>query len=179
MLGVWGDFDTADMKATIEKFFADWTVQQPPVAEFPKVKNAPSPGFFLAEKKDAQQTFFTVGHLGGLRSDKDCAALEILAGILGGGSQSRIAERLRTKLGIPNDITATWDAGYAHAGPVRNLRQHQEHLHRRRYQGDRGRDRPHTRRAKSRRRNGGMPAMRRSTTWSSPTIAARNCSRAR
>ena len=44
MLGVWGDFDTADMKATIEKLFADWTVQQAPIAEFPKVKNAPSPG---------------------------------------------------------------------------------------------------------------------------------------
>ena len=57
-----------------------------------------------------------MGHLGGLRSDKDCAALEILAGILGGGPQSRIAERLRTKLGIPNDISAAWDAGYAHAG---------------------------------------------------------------
>ncbi len=116
MLGVWGDFDTADMKTTIEKLFADWTVPQAPIAEFPKVRNAPSPGFFLAEKKDAQQTFFTVGHLGGLRSDKDCAALEILAGILGGGPQSRIAERLRTKLGIPNDISAAWDAGYAQAG---------------------------------------------------------------
>ena len=116
MLGVWGDFDTTEMKATIEKLFADWTVKQAPIGEFPKVRNAPSPGFFLAEKKDAQQTFFTVGQLGGLRSDKDCAALEILAGILGGGSHSRIAERLRTKLGIPNDISATWDAGYAQAG---------------------------------------------------------------
>ena len=91
----------------------------------------PRPAFFLAEKKDAQQTFFPVGHLGGLRSDKDYAALEILAGILGGGSQSRIADRLRTKMGIPNDVTAAWDAGYAQPGPVRNLRQHQEPLHRR------------------------------------------------
>jgi zinc protease len=116
MLGVWGDFNTAEMKASVEKLFADWTVQQPPVPEFAKVKNAPSPGVFLAEKKDTPQTFFTVGHLGGQRNDKDYAALEILTGILGGGSQSRIADHLRTTLGIPNDVSATWNAGYTYPG---------------------------------------------------------------
>lgn len=116
MLGVWGDFNTAGMKASIEKLFADWTVQQPPVPEFAKVKNAPSPGVFLAAKNDAPQTFFTIGHLGGQRDDKDYAALEILAGILGGGPQSRIAGRLRTKLDIPNDVSATWNAAYAWPG---------------------------------------------------------------
>ena len=91
-------------------------MQQPPVPEFAKVKNAPSPGVFLAETKDVAQAFFTVGHLGGRRDDKDCAALEILAGILGGGPQSRIADRLRTKLGIPNDVSAAWNAGYGNPG---------------------------------------------------------------
>ena len=104
------------MKASIEKLFADWTVQQPPVPEFAKVKNTPSPGVFLAETKDVAQAFFTVGHLGGRRDDKDCAALEILTGILGGGAQSRIADHLRTKLGIPNDISAAWNAGYGNPG---------------------------------------------------------------
>lgn len=116
MLGVLGDFNTAEMKASIEKLFADWTVQQPPVPEFAKITNAPSPGVFLAEKKDIPQTFFTIGQMGGQRNEKDCAALEILTGILGGGSQSRIAVHLRTKLGIPNDVSATWDPGYAHPG---------------------------------------------------------------
>jgi zinc protease len=115
-LGISGDFDTADMKGLLEKLFADWTVRQPPVPEFAKAKNAPSPGVFLAETKDVAQAFFTVGHLGGRRDDKDCAALEILTGILGGGAQSRIAERLRTKLGIPNDISASWNAGYGNPG---------------------------------------------------------------
>ncbi len=116
MLSVWGDFNTAEMKASVEKLFADWTVQQPPVPEFAKVRNVASPGVFLAEKKDTPQTFFTIGHLGGQRDGKDYAALEILSGILGGGSQSRIADRLRTKLGIPNDVSATWNAGYAYPG---------------------------------------------------------------
>jgi zinc protease len=116
MLGFWGDFDTAAMKASIEKLFADWTVGQPPVPEFDKVKNAPAPGIFLAEKKDAQQTFFSIGHLGGQRNDKDYAALEILAAILGRGPHSRIADRLRTRLGITNEVGANWNAGYAQPG---------------------------------------------------------------
>ena len=115
-LGVWGDFDTAEMKGAVEKLFADWTVQQPPVPEFAKVKDIPSPGVFLAETKDVAQAYFTVGHLGGRRNDKDCAALEILTGILGGGAQSRIADHLRTKLGVPNDISAAWNAGYGNPG---------------------------------------------------------------
>jgi zinc protease len=116
MLGVWGDFDSAAMKASIEKLFADWNTQEPPAGEFPKVKNAPAPGIFLAEKKDAAQTYFTMGHLGGQRNDKDYAALEMLAGILGGGPRSRIAERLRTKLGITNEVSARWDGGYSQPG---------------------------------------------------------------
>jgi zinc protease len=116
MLGVWGDFQTAEMKAALEKLFADWTVPQAPVAEFAKVKNAPSPGIFLAEKKEAPQTFFTIGHLGGQRNDKDYAALEILAGVLGSGPRSRIAGRLRTQLGIADEVRASWNAGYAQPG---------------------------------------------------------------
>ncbi len=115
-LGVWGDFNAAGMKASIEKLFADWTVQQLPVPEFAKVTNGPSPGVFLAEQKDAGRTFFTIGHLGGRRDDKDYAALEIMAGILGNGSQGLIAAHLRTKLSLPSDVVATWNGGYVQPG---------------------------------------------------------------
>src|ERR1035438_6170146 len=101
------------MKASIEKLFADWTVKQPPVPEFAKVKNAPSPGIFLAEKKDSQPSYFAIGHLGGRRDDKDYAALAILAGILGGGPRGRIAIRLRSRLGVANEVGANWNAGFA------------------------------------------------------------------
>ena len=115
-LGVWGDFHIAEMKASLEKLFADWTVRQPPIPEIAKGNIAPAPGVFLAEKRDATQAFFTIGHLGGQRDDKDYAALEILAGILGGGSRGRIALRLRASLGLANDINAAWNAGYAQPG---------------------------------------------------------------
>jgi len=116
MLGVWGDFDTAGMKAKIEKLFSDWTVEQPPVPEFPEVRGKPAPGTYLAVKKDVTQTFFSIGQLGGQFNDKDYPALVIMADILGGGFRSRLVERVRTKMGNAYDIGADWDANYDHAG---------------------------------------------------------------
>ncbi len=116
MLAVFGDFDTAEMKAKLEKLFADFTVQQPPVPPFPKVGPAPPGGVFLAVKTDVAQTFFTVGQLGGELKDPDYPALEIMSDILGGGFQSRLVERVRTKMGNAYNIGADWDANYDHPG---------------------------------------------------------------
>ncbi|MCU1232258.1 MAG: peptidase domain protein [Candidatus Solibacter sp.] len=115
IFGVQGDFDSGKMKATLEAMFADWTVQQKPVPEFPKVKIAPSPGIFLAEKKDATQATFTIGHLGGQHRDKDSAALEIATFILG-GPRGRLVERSRVKMGSPSEIRVTWGVAPDHQG---------------------------------------------------------------
>lgn len=116
MLAVWGDFDSAEMKAKIDKLFAAWTVKQEPVPAFPKVIARPTPGTYLAVKRDTAQTFFSMGHLGGLLNDKDYAALEIMADILGGGGQSRLFQTVRTKMGDAYNISADWGANYDHPG---------------------------------------------------------------
>jgi hypothetical protein len=116
VLGVWGDFDTAGMKAKIEKLFSDFAVEQPPVPEFPKAGGQAAPGTYLAVKKDVKQTFFSIGQLGGEFKDKDYPALVIMADILGGGFHSRLVQRVRTKMGNAYDIGADWDANYDHPG---------------------------------------------------------------
>lgn len=116
LLAVWGDFDTATMRAEIEKLFVDWTVSQPVVPPFPKVNAKPAPGTYLAAKPDVTQTFFTLGQLGGDLRDKDYAALEIMSDILGGGFQSRLVQRVRTKMGNAYNIGAGWAAQYDHPG---------------------------------------------------------------
>jgi zinc protease len=116
LLALWGDFDTAQMKARVEKLFADWTVEQPTVPPFPKVEAKPAPGTYLAAKPDVTQTFFAMGQLGGEIRDKDYAALEILSDILGGGFQSRLIQRVRTQMGNAYNISADWDAEYDHPG---------------------------------------------------------------
>ncbi len=116
MLSVRGDFNTAEMKGKIEKLFADWTVQQPPVPPFPKVGAAPAGATYLAVKKDVTQTFFFMGQRGGVFSDKDYPALEIMGDILGGGFQSRLFRRIRSKMGYAYSVSAGWGASYDHPG---------------------------------------------------------------
>ncbi|MGH9721194.1 MAG: M16 family metallopeptidase, partial [Bryobacteraceae bacterium] len=116
MLAVHGDFKSAEMKAQIEKLFAGWTVKQPAVPPFPPVTNKPKPGVYLAAKTDVTQTFFALGHQGGMLKDKDYPALEVMADILGGGFRSRLFDRVRTKLGKAYSISASWGANYNHPG---------------------------------------------------------------
>ncbi|MEN6533394.1 MAG: pitrilysin family protein, partial [Bryobacteraceae bacterium] len=116
MLAVYGDFSTPEMKSKIETLFADWTYQQPPVPSFPELRQKPAPGVYFAAKEDVNQTFFRVGHLGGILRDANYPALEVLADILGGGFRSRLVTRVRTQLGYAYSVGADWGANYNHPG---------------------------------------------------------------
>jgi predicted Zn-dependent peptidase len=116
MLAVYGDFSTAEMKDKLEKLFAGWTVEQPPVPPFPAVTAKPAPGVYLGEKPDVTQTFFAIGELGGTLRDKDYPALQVAAHILGEGFSSRLVSEIRTKLGYVYDVSAVWAAQYNHPG---------------------------------------------------------------
>ncbi len=116
MLVAAGDFNTAEMRAKLEKLFGGWKAGQPPVPRFASVREKPAPGVYLAVKQDVTQTFFELGHLGGTLNDKNYAALEVMADILGGGFRSRLMQRVRTELGYAYDISADWGADYDHPG---------------------------------------------------------------
>jgi zinc protease len=119
MLAVYGDFKIPEMQAKLEKVFADWTVQQPEVPKFPDVTAKPAPGIYFAEKSDVTQTFFAIGELGGTLREKDYAALQVAANILGQGFSSRLLSQIRTKLGYAYDISAQWAANWDHPGTFR------------------------------------------------------------
>ena len=119
MLGVWGDFRAADMKAKLESLFAGWRVTQPAVPAFPEVRQSPAPGVYLATKTDVAQTFFLAGQLGGVLRDKDFPALEVMADILGGGFRSRLFQRVRSRMGNAYEIEADWGANYDQPGLFR------------------------------------------------------------
>jgi zinc protease len=116
MLAVIGDFNAAEMRGRLSALFQDWTSTQPPVPKFAEVKKIDAAGVFLATKTDVNQTFFEVGHLGGVLSDKDFAALDVAADILGGGMSSRLMQRIRTKLGYAYGVSGVWGAHYDHPG---------------------------------------------------------------
>lgn len=115
-LTIYGDFNATEMRASLEKLFANWTVDQPAVPPFPAWTGKPEPGVFLAEKDDTTQTFFYLGHIGGLLNDKDYPALEVAANILASGFSSRLMATVRTKLGYAYNIGGGWGAGFNSPG---------------------------------------------------------------
>jgi zinc protease len=119
MLAIYGDFSTPDMKQQLEKLFADWSPDQPPVPAFPPVTAKPAPGVFLAEKADVTQTFFSLGLLSGTLRDPDYPALEVAMDVLGSGFTSRLMSQIRTKMGLAYSIGAGWGAAYDHPGTFR------------------------------------------------------------
>jgi zinc protease len=119
MLAVWGDFDSREMRAKLDRLFADWQVKQPAVPSFPQVRQSPAPGVYLAVKTDVAQTFFVAGQLGGVLRDRDYPALEVMADILGGGFRSRLFQRVRSRMGNAYEIEADWGANYDHPGLFR------------------------------------------------------------
>ena len=120
MLAVYGDFKTDEMRAKLEKLFAGWTVKQPPVPPFPAVqRQADAPGIYQATKTDVTQTFFDLGHVGGILRDKDYPALSIMSDILGGGFSSRLFTEVRTRKGLAYNVGGGWGANYGHPGLFR------------------------------------------------------------
>ncbi|GAB4407227.1 MAG: pitrilysin family protein [Bryobacter sp.] len=119
MLAVQGDFSAADMRALIEKTFADWTTQRPAVPAYPAVTKQDAKGVYVADKPDSEQTFFSIGHLGGKLNDKDYAALDVMADILGGGFSSRLFQKVRSDMSLAYSVGAQWAADYSHEGTFR------------------------------------------------------------
>jgi len=116
MVGIYGDFNSAEMRRTITDLLGSWDYKQPPLPAFPKLEAKAEPGIYLAEKPDVTQTFFEIGHIGGLLRDPDYPALQVAGQILGSGFTSRLMRRVRTQLGYAYSIGAGWGAGYDKPG---------------------------------------------------------------
>ena len=116
MLSVYGDFKSAEMKAKLEKLFANWAPQRAPVPAMPKVVEKARAGVLLVEKTDVTQTFVRIGHLSGKLNDKDYPALEVMSAILGGGFPSRLVRKVRSEMGAAYSIYSNWGANYDHPG---------------------------------------------------------------
>jgi zinc protease len=116
ILGISGDFDSAAMKASLEKLFGSWNAKQPAVPEFPKLGEAPAGAVYFAEKQNMTQILLNIGGRASEYRDKDYPALVVMTRILGGGSQSRLAQRFREKVGQSYPFNASWGAAYGHPG---------------------------------------------------------------
>jgi zinc protease len=116
ILAVWGDFKAPEMKEKVAKAFENWKAAgpKPRVAPIPVPPSAPSVNFI--EKKDVEQAFILLGHLGPKMDDPDYPAIIVLNDILGSGMSSRIFKEVREKRGLAYAAGGALVPAYDHPG---------------------------------------------------------------
>ena len=115
-LGLWGDFDTAEVKLLVEEHFGSWERSKVDFPRLPEMSMDWKASVNFIAKDDVNQTNLRIGHLGGRRDDPDYFALQLMSEILGGGFTSRLVKRIRTELGLAYAASASWGAGWDRPG---------------------------------------------------------------
>jgi zinc protease len=76
----------------------------------------PTPGIYLVEKNDVNQSTIEMVDLGIERRSPDYYAVEVMNELFGGGFSSRLFVNLRTKAGLAYAVGGGIGAGYDHPG---------------------------------------------------------------
>jgi zinc protease len=116
IVGVSGDFDSAQMEAALRKAFESWPKGQPdspPKVEF----RDPKPGVYFAEKSDVNQSEIRMFHLGIQKNNPDLFAIDVMDEIFfSGGFSSRMMNEIRTKRGLAYSAGGAMSSPFNHPG---------------------------------------------------------------
>ncbi|HYM78327.1 MAG TPA: pitrilysin family protein [Candidatus Dormibacteraeota bacterium] len=118
ILGISGDFDSADMERRLRAAFESWPKGQafPP---FPKseLQYAPAkPGYYLVPKDDVNQSTIHMVALGTTRDNPDYYAISVFNEAFGGGFSSRLFNDIRTKRGLAYGVGGGIGTNFGHPG---------------------------------------------------------------
>ncbi len=118
ILGVWGDFQSAEIRGKIEQAFGSWARGGNPKPAVPEIDDAARSrtGFYSISRPDMEQSWVMMGMAGGKRSDPDYPTLEVMNEILGGGFSSRLFVDVRTTQGLAYAVFSSWNAGWDRTG---------------------------------------------------------------
>jgi len=110
ILGVSGDFRSAEMKAKLEKLFAGWNPEDAPLPEVGAPDTTPKKQTLLA-RKQVSQSVIRMGHLGLEKNNPDQYAVRVMDYILGGGFTSRLTQEIRSNQGLAYHAGSRFDIG--------------------------------------------------------------------
>ncbi len=113
VLGLVGDFRSADALRLVRETFGDWP--RGPQTTLPEAawRTQPTPGVFWVEKGDIAQSSLLLGHLGMRKDDPDFYPVEVLNQVLSGSFASRLVQEVRTRKGLAYSVggrvASAWD----------------------------------------------------------------------
>ncbi|MEM9486227.1 MAG: pitrilysin family protein [Cyanobacteria bacterium P01_F01_bin.116] len=116
ILGISGDFDSVQMKALIEEFFADWSpsVRAKANVQVPDADQQTN-GLYVVNQPQLTQSYIHIGHLGGRLDNPDHASMVVLNEVLNGFG-GRLFNDIRSRQGLAYVVYAFWSPRYDHPG---------------------------------------------------------------
>ena len=115
ILGLVGDFDSAEMLALVNQYFGDWPSTDDAVVNLPEVSPAQIGGTFLVDQPQLTQSSIQIGHLGGQLDEPDVFPLYVMNEIFNsfGG---RLFNEVRSRLGLAYSVYGVWSPRYDYPG---------------------------------------------------------------
>ena len=110
ILAVSGNFDPAELKPIISKYFSAWKPRSGTLPPPPPVDANPKVGVYFISQP-LQQSSVILGHLGVPRLTPDYVSIEGFNEIFSGGFASRLFAHIRTELGLSYNIGGGIQAG--------------------------------------------------------------------
>jgi zinc protease len=115
ILGISGDFDPTAMEAKLRQTFDSWP--KGPQAKDPDIKFVPpTPGYYLVQKTDINQSTIAMLDLGILRNNPDYFAVSVMNEIFGGGFSSRLFNNVRAAKGLAYSVGGGVGTSFSHPG---------------------------------------------------------------
>jgi len=118
ILGLVGDFDSAEMEAKLRQAFGSW--ERGPETKAPDIAFDPArPGYYFVSKTDVNQSNIRMVELGIRRDNPDLYAVEVFDEAFGGGFASRLFRNIRTEQGLAYEVAGGIGTAFDHDGMVR------------------------------------------------------------
>jgi zinc protease len=113
LLAVWGDFNSAALKASLTKTLGRWKSGRVNVPAWPAVTSVDKATVNFIDKPDVNQSNIILGHIGGLMNNPDLPALNVMNSIL---SFDRMFKKIRTDEGLAYSVWGSYGSGFDYPG---------------------------------------------------------------
>ncbi len=116
MIGIWGDFDSGEIRKKIEAAFQTWEKTNFKRPKTPTVDYTFDNTVDFIRKEDINQSTVVLGHIGGLRNNPDYFALQVMNDILSGGFSGRLMRHVRSDQGLAYAVFGQYSGNYNYPG---------------------------------------------------------------
>jgi zinc protease len=110
MIGVIGDFSIPELKEILSDAFSQIPSGEPVSLDFPEVDYDFVNSINFVDKRDVNQSFVMMGHIGGMRDNPDYAALQVMNRVLSDGFSGRLMRIVRSQMGLAYAVLVNMEA---------------------------------------------------------------------